>query len=100
MFYVPCPHIECARDIARTLLQEKLIACGNILPQMQSLYVWEGKIEENPEVLLILKTSSGVDKTALEKRLASLHPYSVPAIIKLEASCNAPFQEWLEVSTR
>ncbi len=71
-----------ARTIAKTIVEERLAACVNIIPSIRSIYRWEGKICDDSESLLIVKTSNK-SVEALEKRVAQLHSYSVPEIISL-----------------
>ncbi len=76
------PNQEDAIRIARTLVEEKLAACCNIVPGLTSLYFWKGEICQDPELLLIIKTmESAFD--ALKERIRQLHPYDVPEIIAL-----------------
>jgi periplasmic divalent cation tolerance protein len=73
---------ETAKTIARTLVKEKLVACVHIIPKIESIYRWEGKIEEANECVLLAKTSErNVQKTIQKIRL--LHPYDVPEILVL-----------------
>jgi len=73
---------EEAERIARGLVEGKLAACVNIVPQIRSVYQWEGKVCDDPETLLIAKTS--VDKVAaLIEKVKCLHSYDVPEIISL-----------------
>ncbi len=69
------------REIARRLLEERLAACVNIVP-VESMYWWEGRIEEDKEDLLIIKTRAGVLDKLIE-RVKSIHPYQVPEVIAL-----------------
>ena len=86
---------ETARTVARTLVEEKLAACANILPQIESIYRWQGKIEENPEVLVLFKTTSE-KYPAFEQRLRALHPYEVPEIVALELTAGLPaYLDWI-----
>lgn len=79
------PTPESLESIARTLIEERLIACANILPTVRSIYRWEGAVEETPEALAIFKTTGGrVD--ALERRIAELHPYDVPEILAVDVA--------------
>ena len=102
LFYIPCPDQAVAEKISRTLLEEKLIACSNIIPGMKSMYWWEGKIETSSEYILILKTLERSDAHKLiEKRVQELHPYSVPCVIQLPvAAINDSFKNWLEESLK
>jgi periplasmic divalent cation tolerance protein len=82
------PDGETAARIVRTLVGEKLAACGNLVPGVRSIYAWEGKIEDTPEVLVVLKTA-GPAYARLEKRLLKLHPYDTPEIVAVEAGAAA-----------
>lgn len=98
LFYVTCPDTETAKKISMTLLQEGLIACANILPGMESLYWWEGKIDSAKEVVVILKSSS-LQSSRVIARVESLHPYNTPCILTLpiEKSSEA-YVRWLKGS--
>jgi periplasmic divalent cation tolerance protein len=82
LFYVTCPDTETAKKISMILLEERLIACANILPGMESLYWWEGKIDSAKEVVLILKSTTIVSSRIIA-RVESLHPYNTPCILTL-----------------
>jgi periplasmic divalent cation tolerance protein len=74
------PEIETARRIAQQLVTEKLAACANIIPAIESIYCWQDKIENSAETLVFFKTTTeryGV----FQEKLKSLHPYEVPEII-------------------
>jgi periplasmic divalent cation tolerance protein len=71
---------EAAFDTVKVLLEERLIACGTVLPGARSLYRWKGGIEEASEVIVLLKTDQE-HATSCEKRLEEIHPYKVPAIV-------------------
>ena len=72
--------IEDARRIAHSLLKDKLVACVNIIPKVESIYRWQGKIEESNECALIVKTTERNVEKAVQK-IRSLHPYETPDII-------------------
>src|SRR5687768_276086 len=80
MLYVTAASKDEARTIARTLVEERLAACANILGDIQSIYRWDGKIEEATEVLLIAKTQRAAVERALA-RIKSLHSYEVPCAV-------------------
>lgn len=77
------PNMEKAREMGRLLVEERLIACINIIPEVHSIYEWEGKICEEGEVLTLLKTMK--EKVpSLEKRIAELHPYTTPEFVVID----------------
>ena len=84
-----------AATVARTLVEEGLAACVNVLPPMRSIYRWKGAIEEAREQQLLIKTSpAAID--ALTARLLALHPYETPELLILEASGSQAYLRWLE----
>ena len=76
------PSKKVAKKIAKTLVEEQLCACVNILPKMRSFYIYEGEYCEDEEFLLLIKTDKEHYK-AVEERILSLHPYEIPEIIAL-----------------
>jgi periplasmic divalent cation tolerance protein len=76
------PNKQEAVNIVRALLEEKLIACANILDPVHSLFWWKGKIEEEKEVLVLMKSQEKLFKN-LSKRVKELHSYDVPEILAL-----------------
>ena len=79
---VTAPDADVAARIARTLVGEGLAACGNIVPGIRSIYRWGGAIQDDVEVLLVLKT--GRERVgALAARVKDLHPYELPEVIAL-----------------
>lgn len=89
------PEDRTAAIAVRTLVEEKLAACGTILPASRSIYRWEGKIEDASEAVVLLKTESTL-YARLEKRLAKLHPYEVPEIVAWEpGAVHRPYAEWV-----
>ena len=78
------PDADTAAAVTKTLVGEKLVACGTILPGARSIYEWEGKMEDASEVLVLFKTA-GPAYAKLEKRLLKLHPYDMPEIVAIEA---------------
>jgi len=80
--YTTIDDIKTARRIAQTLTEEQLVACVNIIPNIESVYRWKGKIENSNEIVLIAKTvDQNVKKTI--QRIKQLHKYDVPDIIVL-----------------
>lgn len=89
-----------ARKIAKALVTEKLAACVNILPEMTSIYRWEGEVEESKEVAIIAKTRKNLFKK-LEKRVRELHSYDCPCIIALPIEDGSkPFLKWIKAETK
>ncbi len=79
---VTAPEREVAERLVTELVEERLVACGNIVPGVTSVYRWQGAVERAEEVLMILKTRA--DAVArLVSRVATLHPYEVPEVLVL-----------------
>lgn len=87
---------EKAREISRQLLDEKLIACSNLFP-CASLYQWDGKMQDEREIVVSLKASTAV-KERLVRRLEALHPYDVPAIFVERVEASENFSAWINES--
>ena len=84
--------------VVRALVEERLIACGNLVPGVRSLYRWKEKVADEREVMAILKTRKQ-DWTALLSRLHELHPYETPECIAVRIAAGAPkYMAWLEES--
>lgn len=77
------PDLGKAREIATLLVESQLAACVNLIPAVESIYSWEGKVETAAEVLAIFKTTPGAWHR-LETRLRELHPYDIPGILALK----------------
>lgn len=92
------PDLESARRVVGRLVEMKLIACGNILPAVESIYWWKEKIERSSEVLAILKTTQ--EKFGLlESAFKELHPYEVPELIATQISKGLPaYLSWISQS--
>lgn len=87
---------ENAKNTARIVVSENLAACCNILPNITSVYKWDGKIETDGEFLMMIKASQKTLE-GLEKRISELHPYDVPEIISLNLEqSSAPYLDWLK----
>jgi periplasmic divalent cation tolerance protein len=86
---------EEAVRLADVLVVARLAACVQILPEIESVYHWQGKVERSPEVLLLAKTTLQ-NFTELEAMVRSLHSYETPEIIALPITAvSAPYLEWL-----
>ncbi len=93
--YMTAGSLEEARRIGRELIESRLAACVNILPGMQSVYRWEGKIEEAAEVVVIAKTTAP-RVAALAERVKSLHSYDCPCVVSLKVDGgHQPFLDWI-----
>jgi len=96
---VTCGSEEEALKIANALVEERLAACANLVSPIRSLYRWEGKIWDEKEWLLILKTQKHRFEE-LEKKVKSLHSYSVPEIISLPiAEASSAYLNWIRENT-
>ncbi|WP_271079043.1 divalent-cation tolerance protein CutA [Aurantiacibacter sp. MUD61] len=89
MIWCPFPDMESARTAAAQLVEERLIACGNIIPRVESVFRWKGAIETASECGLLCKTDTVTLQKAIT-RLESLHPYETPAIMALPVSAAPP----------
>ena len=95
-----CPDLDGARTLGRALVGERLAACAQVLPGVESIYRWNGAIESAGETLLILKTTRA-RHDALQARLDALHPYEVPELVALPAVAGLPaYLHWVADSTR
>jgi periplasmic divalent cation tolerance protein len=84
-----------ARKIGKALVESRLAACVNILDNMQSIYRWEEKVQEDSEVVLIAKTTDRLVAQLIDK-VKSLHSYDCPCIVSLPVSSgNPPFLDWV-----
>ncbi|MFA7595536.1 MAG: divalent-cation tolerance protein CutA [Novosphingobium sp.] len=99
LIWCPFGDRDSASQVAGQLLDERLIACANILPDMQSLYLWKGKRGDSRECGVLLKTEASTLDRAVE-RLAELHPYEDPAIIGWHCDAASPATlAWLAQET-
>ncbi|AUB84502.1 divalent-cation tolerance protein CutA [Candidatus Thiodictyon syntrophicum] len=90
-----CPDQECATRIAERLVEERLAACVSLVPGLTSIYRWQGAIQRDAEVLLLIKTVA-VRFEVLAATLSALHPYEVPEIIALPITAGLPdYLTWM-----
>jgi periplasmic divalent cation tolerance protein len=88
-----------ARKIAQALVERRLAACVNIVPQIESVYRWQGKIETASEWLLVIKTEAGVFER-LRDAIHELHSYELPECLLLEVDASSQeYLEWIAKST-
>ena len=97
---VTAPSAEQAAALARALVEARLAACGNVVPGLRSIYRWEGQVRDEPEALLVLKTTRDRLEALRERQLA-LHPYDVPEVLALPVEAgSAAYLAWLAAETR
>lgn len=98
--FLTAPNGEEATRLADLLIGAQLAACVQILPEMESVYRWQGKIERQSEILLIVKTAAG--KFAdLEREVRALHSYETPEIVAVPIIAGSnPYLEWLIASVK
>ena len=83
------PDADTARKAVRTLVEERLVACGNLIPGVESIYEWKGALETSAEVMLVCKTIASRAGEA-QARLRALHPYEVPEILQIPVRAGWP----------
>ena len=85
-----------AARVARTLVEERLVACANLVPGARSIYRWKDQVQDEREVVVLLKTRKQ-DWTALLSRLHELHPYETPECVAVRIAAGAPrYMAWLD----
>ena len=85
--------------LARALVEERLIACANLVPGVTSVYRWEGEVRSDTELLVVMKTRAGLLERLFE-RAAALHPYEVPELIALDVvGGSRPYCGWVRAET-
>lgn len=93
--YCTVPNVATGKRIAKAVVEEGLCACVNLLPGINSFFIYEGEMYEEAEELLLIKTDS-VRYRALEERILDMHPYSVPEIIATEVvDGSEAYMKWL-----
>lgn len=93
-----CPDEKIAQDIAYWLVEDRLAACVNILPGVQSIYRWQGKLESDSEVTLLIKTNNA-NLELIKSELPCRHPYELPELITVCIEDGLPsYLGWLEQS--
>jgi periplasmic divalent cation tolerance protein len=94
-----CPDEATARTIAQALITERLATCVNRLAGVTSTYFWDGRLQEDAEILLIIKTTSA-RQAELAARLKDLHPYELPELVVLPVTGgNEPYLQWVRSGT-
>jgi periplasmic divalent cation tolerance protein len=92
---VTAPDVEVGARIGRALVEEGLAACVNLVPGVRSIYRYEGRVHDEAEVLLVLKTRAALS-AALAARVRALHPYELPEVVALAvAGGSEPYLDWV-----
>jgi periplasmic divalent cation tolerance protein len=90
-----CPDATVAADLARRVITADLAACVNIVPGVRSMYVWDGAVQTDDEVLMVIKTAAG-RFPALRETLVAQHPYELPEVVAMSiVDGHPPYLEWL-----
>lgn len=86
--------------VIKTLISEKLIACGNIVDNMTAIYSWKGNVEQASEVVVFIKTKTSL-YSEVENRIKALHAYEVPCIFMMNIEkALAPYVQWINEETK
>ena len=100
IIFITAPSDEEAKKIATTLVNEKLVACVNIIPKIHSIYWWENKVCQEDELMLIAKSTQSLFPSIID-RVKSLHSYKVPEILSFPLSEGLPeYLNWIEEVTK
>lgn len=97
--YVTCPDEATAERIALHLVNERLVACANILPGATSVYRWEGRVQRDREVVMLMKTRRSLFRD-VEAAVRELHPAKVPCVVAFDlAGGHAAYLDWIDQET-
>lgn len=92
---VTTPTADAAAELARALVEARLAACGNVVPGLRSIYRWEGAVQDEPEALLVIKTTRALFEP-LREAVLRRHPYQVPEVVALPVEAgSAPYLDWV-----
>ena len=98
--YITTKNVKEARKIAKILVKERLVACVNIIPKIESIYWWKGKINHHDEAALIAKTKKQ-NIRKITYKVKSIHSYSIPAIVALRIKDgNSDYIRWIKKEVR
>lgn len=98
--YITAESMDEARHIGQTLIREQLVACINIIEQMESMFMWEGEFQNEKEVVVIAKTRADLVSDLIE-RVKAVHSYDCPCVVTLPVEGgNADFLNWIAGETR
>ena len=100
VIFCTCPNKSNARDIACKVVEQELAACVNILAGVVSVYRWEGKVQQDSECQLVIKTLKA-SQQKLKELVFSMHPYDVPEWIVLDVDfASVDYQDWISNSCK
>lgn len=97
---ITAPSTEVAEKLAHALVEARLAACVNLLPAVQSIYRWEGQVQSEQEILMLVKTRLELFESQLVPAVKALHPYQVPEIIALPLVAGSQsYLDWIRAET-
>ncbi|AUB56726.1 divalent-cation tolerance protein CutA [Methanobacterium subterraneum] len=98
MVYITASGVEESKKIAKTLLNERLVACANIISGMESIYWWDGSLEEDVESILLVKTRSELVDKVID-RVGEIHSYQTPCALEIQIKRGSEnYLDWLDNS--
>ena len=100
VIYSTCPDIESAERISRHIVEQRMAACVNLIPGITSIYTWDGNIQRDQEVLLVMKsTKDRFDD--IQNLISDEHPYDLPELIAVPITESSPdYLEWIKQCTK
>ena len=98
VIYITCPDHDAGELLASSLVEHRLVACVNVIDGVTSLFHWEGRVDRDPEVLLVIKTRTDL-LDVIERRVNEVHPYDVPEVIALPIiGGSKAYLDWIDES--
>jgi len=94
IIYITNPDLKTAKKIANYLLKKQLVACANFFP-IESAYWWQGRIENDKEVVAIVKTAKK-NWARVKAEIEKIHPYETPCVMKIEVEANQDYADWIK----